>query len=110
MEIFERLESEVRGYCRSFPTVFSHAQGARLTDENGRSYVDFFSGAGALNYGHNDPAMKRALLRYLAEDGIVHSLDMATTAKAEFLEAFESLVLVPRSLDYRVQFPGPTGT
>jgi diaminobutyrate-2-oxoglutarate transaminase len=110
MEIFERLESEVRGYCRSFPTVFTRARGARLTDEEDRSYVDFFSGAGALNYGHNDPAMKAALLRYLADDGIVHSLDMATSAKADFLDAFESIVLVPRSLDYRVQFPGPTGT
>ncbi|MGH0033864.1 MAG: diaminobutyrate--2-oxoglutarate transaminase [Myxococcota bacterium] len=110
MEVFEQLESEVRGYCRSFPTVFSSARGARLTDEGGRSYVDFFSGAGALNYGHNDPAMKRALLRYLEDDGIVHSLDMATTAKAEFLEALESFVLAPRNLDYRIQFPGPTGT
>jgi diaminobutyrate-2-oxoglutarate transaminase len=110
MEIFERLESEVRGYCRAFPTVFAHARGAQLTDEEGRRYVDFFSGAGALNYGHNDPGMKAALVRYLLDDGIVHSLDMATTAKAEFLETFESLVLVPRGLDYCVQFPGPTGT
>jgi diaminobutyrate-2-oxoglutarate transaminase len=110
MEIFERLESEVRGYCRSFPTVFTHARGARLTDENGRGYVDFFSGAGALNYGHNDPAMKEALLRYIADDGIIHSLDMATAAKAEFLEALEDIVLMPRELHYRIQFPGPTGT
>jgi len=110
MEIFERLESEVRGYCRCFPAVFTQAQGARITDENGASYVDFFSGAGALNYGHNDPRMKRELIRYLANDGVVHSLDMATTAKAEFLEALESFVLLPRNLDYRMQFPGPTGT
>ncbi len=110
MEIFERLESEVRGYCSSFPTVFTRAQGARLTDEDDRSYVDFFSGAGALNYGHNEPRMKRELLRYLTDDGIVHSLDMATSAKAEFLEALEEIVLVPRRLEYRVQFPGPTGT
>ncbi|MGH0029645.1 MAG: diaminobutyrate--2-oxoglutarate transaminase [Myxococcota bacterium] len=110
MEIFERLESEVRGYCRAFPTVFSRAQGARLVDETGRSFVDFFSGAGALNYGHNEPTLKRALLDYLSDDGIVHGLDMATTAKAEFLDALESFVFVPRGLDYRVQFPGPTGT
>jgi diaminobutyrate-2-oxoglutarate transaminase len=110
MEIFERLESEVRGYCRSFPTVFRRARGARLTDVDGRDFVDFFSGAGALNYGHNDPTLKRSLLDYLAEDGVVHSLDMATTAKADFLEVLESIVLVPRGLDYRVQFPGPTGT
>ena len=110
MEIFERLESEVRSYCRSFPTVFVCAQGARLADEDGRGYLDFFSGAGALNYGHNDPAMKRELLRYLAGDGIVHSLDMATRAKGEFLEALEDIVLMPRNLDFQVQFPGPTGT
>ena len=97
MEIFERIESGVRGYCRSFPTVFTWARGARLADQEGRSYLDFFSGAGALNYGHNDPAMKRELLRYLAEDGIVHSLDMSTTAKAEFLEALSSLL--------RIDFP-----
>ena len=110
MEIFERLESEVRGYCRSFPTVFTSAQGSRLTAEDDRSYVDFFSGAGALNYGHNEPGMKRELLRYLADDGIVHSLDMATSAKGEFLEALDEIVLMPRGLEYRVQFPGPTGT
>jgi len=110
METIERLESEVRGYCRSFPTVFTQARGARVSDVEGRSYVDFFSGAGALNYGHNDPRMKQALIRYLSDDGIVHSLDMATRAKSQFLESLEDRVLVPRGLDYRVQFPGPTGT
>jgi len=110
MEVFERLESEVRGYCRAFPTVFETAQGAHLVDVDGREYVDFFSGAGALNYGHNEPTIKRELLDYLGGDHIVHSLDMATRAKGEFLEALESIVLVPRGLDYRVQFPGPTGT
>ena len=33
MRIFNRLESEVRGYIRSFPTVFAKAQNAVLTDE-----------------------------------------------------------------------------
>ena len=110
METIERLESEVRGYCRSFPTVFAQARGARMSDTEGRSYVDFFSGAGALNYGHNDPQMKQELIRYLTDDGVVHSLDMATVAKARFLETLEDVVFVPRGIDYRVQFPGPTGT
>jgi diaminobutyrate-2-oxoglutarate transaminase len=110
MEVFERLESEVRGYCRSFPAVFTRARGARLFDANDRGYVDFFSGAGALNYGHNNERLKRELLGYIAADGIVHGLDMATTAKAEFLEALEACILEPRGLEYRVQFPGPTGT
>jgi diaminobutyrate-2-oxoglutarate transaminase len=100
----------VRSYCRSWPTVFHHAKGSYLHDENNRSYLDFFAGAGALNYGHNNPVLKKALLDYLNHDAVVHSLDMATTAKREFLSLFQDLVLRPRELEYKVMFPGPTGT
>lgn len=110
LHTIDRLESAVRGYVRSFPCVFTHARGAQLVAEDGREYLDFFAGAGVMNYGHNHPALKAALLGYLAEDSIIHSLDMATRAKIAFLERFEELVLKPRGLEYRVQFPGPTGT
>jgi diaminobutyrate-2-oxoglutarate transaminase len=108
--IFESLESEVRSYCRNWPTVFTTAKGAWINDEEGREYLDFFAGAGALNYGHNNPVLKEALLEYLRADGITHSLDMSTVAKRGFLESFQDRVLRPRGLDYKVQFPGPTGT
>lgn len=110
MEIINRLESEVRGYVRSFPTVFATAKGARMTDDQGRTYVDFFSGAGALNYGHNDEVMKSALLDYIQSDAVTHSLDMASTAKEDFLRTFEDVVMKPRDMEYKIQFPGPTGT
>jgi diaminobutyrate-2-oxoglutarate transaminase len=110
MTIFEKLESEVRSYCRSFPTVFTKAKGYKMWDEKGTEYIDFFSGAGALNYGHNDPTMKAKLVDYILSDGITHSLDMATAPKAEFLTTFNDVILEPRNLDYKVMFPGPTGT
>ena len=110
MDIINRLESEVRGYVRSFPTVFATAQGNRLTDEEGQEYLDFFSGAGALNYGHNDPDMEAALIDYIQAHGINHGLDMATTAKKRFMQAFEEAILRPRGLDHKLQFTGPTGT
>jgi diaminobutyrate-2-oxoglutarate transaminase len=110
MDIFEERESEVRSYCRKWPVVFDRAAGSWLHDENGRAYLDFFSGAGALNYGHNNPVLKEALLEYLARDGVIHSLDMHTVAKADFLAALDELILRPRGLDYKVQFPGPAGT
>lgn len=110
MRIFERLESEVRGYIRSFPTIFTKAQNAVLTDEGGNQYIDFLAGAGTLNYGHNNPVIKQALLDYLASDGIVHGLDMATSAKKQFMRTFEERILKPRKLQYKLQFTGPTGT
>ena len=33
----------------------STAWGSTITDEHGVSYLDFFAGAGALSYGHNNP-------------------------------------------------------
>lgn len=110
MRIFENLESEVRSYIRSFPTIFKTAKGAILTDEQGVDYIDFFAGAGTLNYGHNNEHIQSALINYLQNDGIVHGLDMATTAKKEFIQTFNELILKPRNLEYKLQFTGPTGT
>ena len=106
---FERLESEVRSYSRSFPTLFARAQGSLLHDADGKPYLDFLTGCSSLNYGHNHPALKQALIDYIAGDGITHSLDMHTAAKQAFLESFEQHILGPRGLSYKVQFPGPTG-
>ncbi|HJF49961.1 MAG TPA: diaminobutyrate--2-oxoglutarate transaminase, partial [Brachybacterium paraconglomeratum] len=108
--VFENHESEIRGYCRNYPTVFASASGARQVDEQGRSYIDFFAGAGVLNFGHNHPAMKKALIEFLEADGVAHSLDTYTTTKRDFVERFHEVVLAPRGMDHRLQFMGPTGS
>ncbi|MFH9656751.1 aspartate aminotransferase family protein [Streptomyces sp. NPDC017248] len=108
--VFEKTESEVRMYCRTFPVVFQHAKGALLHTDDGRAFIDFFCGAGSLNYGHNHDAVKRRILDYLAEDGLMHGLDLHTVAKRDFLTRFTEVVLRPRGLDFKVQFTGPTGT
>jgi diaminobutyrate-2-oxoglutarate transaminase len=110
MRIFENLESNVRGYVRSFPTIFEKAKGSKLIDESGTEFIDFFAGAGTLNYGHNNDHLKKAMIEYLESDGILHGLDKATVAKKAFLEKFSSTILEPRNLDYKFQFTGPTGT
>jgi len=110
MKIFDEIESEVQSYARSFPRVFNKAQGEFLYDEDGNQYLDFLAGAGTLNYGHNNPIIKQALLDYIAEDGITHGLDLHTKAKGNFLETFNEKILKPRNLNYVVQFTGPTGT
>lgn len=109
-DVFEEMESKVRSYSRSFPVTFTKAKGSRLYGADGRSYLDFLAGAGALNYGHNHDVIKAALLEYLAGDGLIHGLDLQTTAKEQFLREFSERILRPLQLDYRVQFTGPTGT
>lgn len=109
-QVFDRIESEVQSYARSFPVLFNKAKGSYLYDDEGNAYLDFLAGAGTLNYGHNNPILKKELLTYLSEDCIVHGLDMHTVAKRNFLNMFEDVILKPRNMEYIMQFTGPTGT
>ncbi|HVI45591.1 MAG TPA: diaminobutyrate--2-oxoglutarate transaminase [Chitinophaga sp.] len=108
--IFETFESNVRSYSRSYPVVFQKAKGSILYTDNGKEYIDFLMGAGALNYGHNNEYIKRSLLDYMQGDYIMQGLDMFTVAKSEFITAFNQHLLEPKSLHYKFQFCGPTGT
>ncbi|MEQ8514536.1 MAG: aminotransferase class III-fold pyridoxal phosphate-dependent enzyme, partial [Chromatocurvus sp.] len=110
MDAFNKWESEIRGYCRLYPTVFKSASNARQVDENGKSYVDFFAGAGVLNFGHNNPRMKEKLIEFIQNDGIAHGLDMHTTAKRDFIEHFAATIMEPRGWNHKMMFMGPTGT
>ncbi|MBL1376289.1 diaminobutyrate--2-oxoglutarate transaminase [Zobellella iuensis] len=110
MSIFDVMESSVQSYARSFPVVFNQARGVWLHDQGGKRYLDFLAGAGTLNYGHNHPVLKAALIEYIQADGIAHGLDMHTSAKAAFLSALQDIILKPRDMEHVAQFTGPTGT
>lgn len=109
-EVFEKYESEVRSYCRVFTEVLDYAKGSIIKDTSGKEYIDFFCGAGAVNYGHNNDYIKEKIIKYLEDDRIMHALDMYTKAKSDFIEYFENEILKEKGLDYKIQFPGPTGT
>lgn len=110
IQTFDDLESEVRLYSRVFPAVFERARNALVFAEDGHRFIDFFCGAGALNYGHNPPHVRARLIEYLEKEGIVHALDAFTVEKRTFLRELSAAILQPRDLDYKVQFCGPTGT
>ncbi|MGX9576826.1 diaminobutyrate--2-oxoglutarate transaminase [Mesorhizobium sp. f-mel] len=107
---FTAHESNVRRYCRTFPTVFTKAVGATIWDETGKPHIDFLVGSGSLNYGHNNPNIMAPAIECLMGQNILLSLDIHTVAKRDFIEAFVDWILKPRGLSYKIQFPGPTGT
>lgn len=109
LNLFDELESNVRYYCRRWPAVFASAHGSRLIAEDGTTYLDFFSGAGALSYGHNNPVLVDVAIEHLRTGRILHSLDTFTPQKRAFLEAMHRHVLAPRELDMVIQTVGPTG-
>ena len=109
MKSFDALESNVRWYCRRWPTVFTSASGSVITDENGVEYLDFFAGAGALSYGHNNPLFVEAAIEHLRSGRLLHSLDTFTVEKRDFLDTISRTILAPRQLDMVVQTVGPTG-
>ena len=108
-DVFSRRESEARSYCRAIPALFNRASGSELFDADGNRYIDFLAGCSSLNYGHNDPDMKEALIAHITGDGVAQGLDLHTDAKQSFLSDFDKYILTPRSMDHRVMFTGPTG-
>ncbi len=109
-EIFENFESNVRSYCRSFPEFFNRAKGPFLYNREGKEYIDFLMGAGALNYGHNNDFIKEQVLNYIEKDGVIQGLDMYTNAKEGFISYMQETVLGPKDMDFKFMFCGPTGT
>ncbi|HEY6810669.1 MAG TPA: hypothetical protein VIZ70_06045 [Propionibacteriaceae bacterium] len=70
--VFERRESQVRSYCRSVDAIFETASGSIMRDVDRREHIDYLSGTGSLNYGHNDPDMRAGIIDALMRDGITH--------------------------------------
>ncbi|HCL02162.1 MAG TPA: diaminobutyrate--2-oxoglutarate transaminase [Lachnoclostridium phytofermentans] len=106
----EKFESNVRNYCRHFPKVFTKAKLCKMYTPEGEEYLDFFSGAGTLNYGHNNEYIMERIINYIKDDGILHALDMYTTAKCDFIKKFQDCILAPRNYNYKMMFCGPSGT
>ena len=110
MDWFANYESDIRAYSRAYPAVFVKGDNARQIDEEGKEYIDFYAGAGVLNFGHNNSKMTTAMVEYLQSGGVIHTLDMMTPPKREFIKAFVQTILEPRNMHYKLQFMGPTGT
>jgi len=109
MNIFQKKESNVRSYCRMYSGMFDRAKGSIVYSSDGKRFIDFFVGAGVLNYGHNNDFIKSKIVSYIASDRIVHALDFHTVAKKDFIQCFSKKILKPKGLNYKFQFCGPTG-
>jgi acetylornithine/N-succinyldiaminopimelate aminotransferase len=53
-------EFHMHTYARK-PVMFVRGEGMRLTDDEGREYLDFVAGIGAVNLGHSHPAVIEAV-------------------------------------------------
>ncbi|QOZ13497.1 aminotransferase class III-fold pyridoxal phosphate-dependent enzyme [Bradyrhizobium sp. CCBAU 51765] len=110
MHDLKSLELDDRFDTKASPAILGRARGSIALTVDGRKIIDFYSGGGSLNYGHNNHQIREVILEYLASDAVVNGFKMATSAKLKFVETFRSVVLRERSLpQYRFEFPGPSG-
>ncbi|MDY7232546.1 aspartate aminotransferase family protein [Hyalangium rubrum] len=102
-------ESNARSYPRKLPLALVEAQGVYVKDADGRTYIDCLAGAGTLALGHNHPVVIEALQDMLAHRRPLHTLDLITPTKDEFMG--ELLASLPEEFakDCRIQFCGPSG-
>ncbi|WP_329957551.1 ornithine--oxo-acid transaminase [Nocardioides anomalus] len=57
---FERAEAHTAHNYHPLPVVVAHAEGAWMTDVDGRRFLDLLAGYSALNFGHGHPSLLAA--------------------------------------------------
>lgn len=103
------FESNARTYPRKLPLAIRKAQGLYLTDVEGRTYMDCLCGAGTLALGHNHPVVVEAIQNHLAEGYPLHTLDLTTPVKDEFVAALFATLPPEFAAHARIQFCSPSG-
>ncbi|SHM98949.1 diaminobutyrate--2-oxoglutarate transaminase family protein [Cryptosporangium aurantiacum] len=103
-------ESAARTYARHFPIVPVRAEGMTIHGADGRTYLDCLSGAGTLALGHNHPVVVDAIRRTVDAGRPLHTLDLATPEKDEFVDALFATLPTPFADRAKIQFCGPAGT
>lgn len=106
----ERQESNARSYPRRIPLALRRAKGIYVEDVEGRVFIDCLAGAGTLALGHNHPVVIEAIRRVLASELPLHTLDLTTPVKDQFVQDLFAILPAAFAGQAKIQFTGPTGT
>jgi diaminobutyrate-2-oxoglutarate transaminase len=102
-------ESNARSYPRRIPIAIRSAKGIEITDVDGNQYIDCLAGAGTLALGHNHPVVITAIQAALESDLPLHTLDLTTPIKDQFVEELFASLPPEFASNARIQFCGPSG-
>lgn len=102
LEQQSQRESNARSYPRRFPLAMQKAEGMIVTDADGREFYDCLAGAGTLALGHNHPVVIEAIERMLHEKRPLHTLDITSEIKEEFVN--EIFLTCQKSLQREQKF------
>ena len=106
----DSTESNARSYPRKFPLALVKAKGSWVEDIEGNKYLDFLCGAGTLALGHNDTEINQAMIELLSSDFPLHTLDLTTPVKDEFVQTVISHLPQELAQNCKIQFCSPSGT
>lgn len=90
------------------PAELRTAEGSVLVTAD-RDYIDFYSGAGTLNYGHHNVALQQMLADDVRRNGKLGLGVRQEKITQQFFNAANRILLEPRSWSYQMQLAGPTG-
>ncbi|WP_431309021.1 aspartate aminotransferase family protein [Halalkalibacter lacteus] len=105
-----KRESNARSYPRRIPIAIREADGIYVKDVEGKVYIDCLGGAGTLALGHNHPVVIEAIRGVLDDKLPLHTLDLTTPVKEEFVEELFTSLPEEFAKKARIQFCGPSGS
>jgi len=106
----QQQASNAPSYPRRIPLALKRARGIYVEDVEGRQFIDCLAGAGTLALGHNHPVVVEAIQRVLADELPLHTLDLTTPVKDQFVQDLFGILPEALRREAKIQFCGPTGT
>jgi 4-aminobutyrate aminotransferase/(S)-3-amino-2-methylpropionate transaminase len=79
------------------PVVWARATGTRVTDDAGRTYLDWTSGVLTANAGHAPPTVVAAIIEQ-AQAGLLHAYAFPTRVRAQVLARLAELTGFPHAV------------
>ena len=104
----EELESNNWSYPRGIPIALKNGKGAIVEDVDGNRFIDFLSGCGVFNLGHNNPF----ILKMIGDRGdlLTQAVDFPTETKIDFMEKLNAALPKTIRNKMKINFGGPTGS
>jgi len=112
INIYKNINSKLsnaKSVMRYLPVVLKSGKGIRVTDIDGKTYLDCVASAGTIPFGHNHPIINNAIRDFSNNSYPVQTMDIPTELQIDFTNKLYDFLPKKFSETAKIQMCSPAG-